>query len=57
MAAPMGASTTGDGAVPLAVRLPVPWAVFVTPPFGGLNAGACRFFFECVATIDERAET
>ena len=55
MAAPMGASTTGDAAVALAARLP--WAVFVTPPFAGLNAGACRFFFECVATIDERAET
>ena len=56
MAAPMGASTTGDGAVPLAVRLPLTWVDFVTPPFGGLNAGACRFCFECVATIDERGD-
>ena len=53
----MGASTTGDAAVALAVRLPLPWVDFVTPPFGGLNAGACRFFFDCVSTIDERAET
>ena len=30
MAAPMGASTTGDGAVPLAVRLPLTW-FFLTP--------------------------
>jgi hypothetical protein len=56
MAAPMGASTTGDGAVPLAVRLPLTWVDFVTPPFGGLNAGACRFCFECVATIDEHGD-
>jgi hypothetical protein len=35
----------------------LPWAVFVTPPFGGLNAGACRSFFECVATIGERVES
>ena len=53
MAAPMGASTTGDGAVPLAVRLHLTW-FFLTPPFGARNGGACRSFFGSVATIGER---
>ena len=53
MAAPMGASTTGDGAVPLAVRLHLTW-FFLTPPFGAQNGGACRSFFGSVATIGER---
>ena len=56
MAAPMGASTTGDGAVPLAVRLPLTW-FFLTPPFGAWNGGACRSFFGSVATIGERVES
>ena len=56
MAAPMGASTTGDGAVPLAVRLPLTW-FFLTPPFGARNGGACRSSFGSVATIDERVES
>jgi hypothetical protein len=54
MQAPSVAFTMGvEGAVH---RLPLTWVDFVTPPFGGLNAGACRFCFECVATIDEHRD-